>query len=169
MTLVTRLWLCCFVTSHLAVSQDHDASCLVRSVVWAQRGLSWESPPKEAGLNIRTTKATLFAFASDGSFARIGCRLIKQPDGTIAMSLGNGFNLFRGTWSLIRQELRLRFSLVDARLLPVGKTLPGPEQTESGLATGVCRGKLTVQGVEYRELKGMLKDDQDRLLALRKP
>lgn len=160
----------CFQTICLALfAQEVERACLVKSDAWVQGRIVWSTLPKQIGSRVRTTKATLYSFGDDGVFVRLGCRLIRQTDGSIAISLGDGYSLYRGTWKVTRSVLHIRYSLVSARLLPLGGRLPGPEQIETGSARKACAGKLSIMNVKYVELEGLEQDGMRRLDEYRHP
>jgi hypothetical protein len=140
-------------------------SCL-SAPIWVTRDLKWEDPPKEAELKIQFAQgASLLMFARNGNFVRMSSSLIKQADGkSFAIARGDGFADYRGAWSIVGQELRIKLRLVDARIPAVGASLPGPERLEVGTVANVCKGELKLQGTEYREIQGLLEQDRQSLI-----
>jgi len=60
--------------------------------------LKWESPPPELHSNTKSARARILVLFPSGEYGEVYCFLIRQGDGSIAISRGDGEVVGTGTW-----------------------------------------------------------------------
>ena len=79
--------------------------------VWITQSIKWEEPPAPYNRTQRYGYAKVLYFGSDGKFGMIECVLIKKSD-SLAISAGDGQNVYAGEWSEQNGILTVSYRLV---------------------------------------------------------
>lgn len=80
--------------------------------VYIGQPLKWELPPKKAHLEIKTAGAEIIVLDPSGQLSEVGCFLIRQRDGKIVISRGDGEVVRAGTWTSNGDSLTLTSHVV---------------------------------------------------------
>lgn len=98
--------------------------------VWVARRGKWVSgPPVTHGLRVAT--GTILFFKEGGSFAMIEATINKNASGT-AISQGDGYVVYSGTWSEEDSKIRVHYRLLYKTLKLPGENVPGPYTDQVG-------------------------------------
>jgi hypothetical protein len=65
-----------------------------------------------------------------GKYAAVACLLIKQQDGAVTISHGDGYVVQSGTWKIVSDKLIANSSVVFRTVSLSGNAEPEPSQTE---------------------------------------
>jgi hypothetical protein len=100
--------------------------------LFVQTPLLWKPPPAKVGVEIRgTSAATVLVLYPNGKYAAVECLLIKQKDGTVTISNGDGQVIRIGTWSQNGIASLLAVSTVVFRTIAMmGMNQPEPTAVE---------------------------------------
>ena len=94
------------------------------------RPLRWQYFPPEIHMNRGMARAEIMVFYPSGAYGYVACLLIRQFDGSICISHGDGFDVKNGTWTREGKALTVRSRLVYAEVTYNGQQIPGPEVVE---------------------------------------
>jgi len=106
--------------------------------VWLSE-VRWTAKPD--GLAGEFGTGTVLLFAPDGSFRMADCTLTRW-NGTVAVSEGDGFVRYVGTWKLSNSAVLVKYSLDSPTRLVAKPHVTGPVREESLEVTG---GKDRIQ------------------------
>ena len=90
----------------------------------------WESPPPELGSRIKTGPAHIMVLYPSGDFGLVACYLIRQTDGAVTISRGDGFVVKLGAWKTANGAVTITSRTVYREIVLPGETIPGPEGVE---------------------------------------
>lgn len=122
----------CLTLALLAVLPATPTRDLAQNLpsVWVARRGKWVSgPPVAHGLRFAT--GTILFFKADGSFAMIEATINKNSSGT-AISQGDGYVVYSGTWSEEGSKIRVHYRLLYKTLKLPGENVPGPYMNQVG-------------------------------------
>lgn len=108
----------------------------------------WTPAPPEVGYKEEWAYATLLLLEGNGRLLMMDCVLRREPSGLVAISAGDGFNLYWGEWRRnprVGVDLAYRLGYRSISRVPPEK-LPGPEAHATGK---VSAGSLLVGGKEF--------------------
>jgi hypothetical protein len=118
--------------------------------------IHWDSPPRDAHLPVKTSRATILVFYPNGDFTSLGCLLIRQKDGSVLISHGDGFVVSAGHWKQDANAVTIT-SRVVYRTMPMTGD-PNPEAEEQQVfALRVVDGRwdLRLSGKTYLPMPEM--------------
>jgi hypothetical protein len=112
--------------AHAAVGQTAK---LDPSWVYVSHPLKWEAPPRKVHLNIKTASAEIVILYPSGELSVVGCLLIKQRDGRVTISQGDGEVVKAGSWTSDGDVLNLTSRVVYRTVARIGTEngQPNPE------------------------------------------
>ena len=134
--------------------------------VYISQPLRWESPPRNLHLRIKTASAQVIILYPSGSLSEVGCLLIRQQDGKITISKGDGEVVKAGTWVSEGESIILT-SHVVFRTVQLINPATGKAESESDVTEVFRKGPNSLQQVgkkRYVHLKTF--DDFESLSAL---
>jgi hypothetical protein len=114
--------------------------------------LKWESPPPELHSNTKSAPARILVFFPSGEYGEVYCYLIRQGDGSILISRGDGDVVGTGTWRKEGSRITVTSRIVYRTVVIKGKPIPGAETTASFTGT--------------KQLYWTVSDDKGRYAAL---
>ena len=123
---------------------DQNAEAPIDQVL-ASIASRWTPAPPAVGYEEELAYATLLMLEGDGRLLMMDCLLRREPDGSVAISVGDGFNLYSGEWRHNPQagvDLTYRLRSRSVSRVPPEK-LPGPRIHANGKVSG---GSLLVEG-----------------------
>lgn len=92
--------------------------------------LEWESPPPELQAEFKSAPARIRVFFPDGLYGQVGCYIIRQANGSVSISRGDGEVVRVGRWQQDGNQLvvssRVVYRTVDLPETPI----PEPEIVE---------------------------------------
>lgn len=127
--MTTALRLLCIAVL-VTVAAHAQSTTIASDWVFVSSPLRWESPPLQAKLPIHTAPATIVVIYPDGRYAALACLLIKQKDGRITISNGDGFVVHIGAWSDSGGKLVANSSVVFRSVALVRKAAPETPQIQ---------------------------------------
>jgi hypothetical protein len=107
--------------------------------------IQWESPPSETQLRIKTSPAEVLIFYPNGEFADVRCLLIKQQNGKVVISNGDGQIVAAGHWARQGETMAVESEVVYRTVHIMGQTMPEPPKRQV-FTSKRLRGKWEVQG-----------------------
>jgi hypothetical protein len=117
--------------------------------------LKWESPPPELQSKEKTAPARIRVFFPSGDYGQVGCYLIRQEDGSVSISRGDGFVVAIGKWKQDRAKVLVSSRVVYRTVVIMNRPIPEPESTEQFIAE---KGTYTTtQGEKQRRYAPMPK------------
>ena len=114
--------------------------------------LKWESPPRELHSNTKSARARILVLFPSGAYGEVYCYLIRQRDGSISISRGDGEVVGTGTWRQEANRIAVTSRIVYRTVVIAGRPIPEAETKES----------LTVTKRQYWTVS----DDKGRYNAL---
>lgn len=93
--------------------------------------MHWESPPPELHTKIKSASATIRVFFPSGEYGEVSCYLIRQGDGSISISRGDGEVVAIGSWQQQDNDVVIRSRVVYRTVVIIGKPIPEAESIES--------------------------------------
>jgi hypothetical protein len=93
--------------------------------------LKWESPPPELHSNTKSARARILVFFPSGGYGEVYCYLIRQGDGSISISRGDGEVVGTGTWQQEGNRITVTSRIVYRTVVRMGKPIPEAETIES--------------------------------------
>jgi hypothetical protein len=122
--------------------------------------IQWESPrPKHTCESKLALRKYLFSIPY-GEFADVGCLLIKQKDGKVVISNGDGQVVAVGHWTRQGETMVVESQVVYRTVRIVGQTIPEPSKRQ--VFTSKMRGQWEVEG-DGKRYKPMPAMDLDNL------
>ncbi len=100
--------------------------------------------------------ASILKFSDNGEYARVACGLTLQTNGRIYIGLGDGWDIYLGTWSWKGDTLLIKNRLWYAMNAPLGYTYPTQDTEEIGNIDG---NTLTLGKDKYT--KGLPVDEKE--------
>ncbi|HJT68800.1 MAG TPA: hypothetical protein VJ731_01300 [Terriglobales bacterium] len=100
---------------------------------WAvfSSSLKWESPPPELHSQIKSASARIVVFFPSGEYGEVYCYLIRQGDGSVSISRGDGEVVGTGTWSQKGNRITVKSRIVYRTVVITGKPIPEAETIDS--------------------------------------
>jgi len=141
---------CCLVTLSFIPASSQTRG-LQLDWVFVSHPLHWKSPPKALHLKEKTVDADLIVLFPDGQFAGVSCYLIKQADGTITISRGDGDVVRIGQWQSRDAEVMVKSQVVFRTVTMIDRAIP--EQEVSELLKRSASDRLRTSRWEYRKLQ----------------
>ena len=92
--------------------------------------LKWESPPPELEMNIKSAPARIRVFFPSGEYGDVSCLLIRQGDGGVLISRGDGEVVRVGTWKQEGDHLLVTSRIVYRTVVIIGRPIPESETHE---------------------------------------
>jgi len=93
--------------------------------------LKWESPPRELHANTKSTAARIRVFFPSGEYGDVSCYLIRQGDGSVSISRGDGEVVAVGRWRQDGDHVVINSRIVYRTVVIFGRPIPEPETAES--------------------------------------
>ena len=93
--------------------------------------LKWESPPPELHSKIKSARARVLVFFPSGEYGEVYCLLIRQEDGSVSISRGDGEVVAIGTWQQQDNDVVIRSRIVYRTVVIIGRPIPEAESVES--------------------------------------
>jgi len=115
--------------------------------------IHWDSPPRGTHIPIKTSPASILIFNPNGDFAELGCLLIRQKDGTVLISHGDGFVVGAGRWTHDANSVTVMSRVVYRTVPMVGGAKPESEEQRI-FALRIVGGKweLNLSGRKFRPM-----------------
>jgi hypothetical protein len=134
-----------------SVSADAQERGVQFDWLFVSHPLRWEPPPRTSHSKIKTAAADLIVLFPTGQFAGVSCLLIKQSDGAITISRGDGDVVRIGQWQPEDGGVRAKSQVVYRTVTIIGRAIPEQEVSEQfkKSATDRLRGSRW----EYRRLQ----------------
>lgn len=98
--------------------------------VTIRQPVKWQSPPRELHSRIKSGRAEIMVLYPSGEFGYVACFLIRQADGTVTISRGDGFVINIGKWSRTDSTVRITSRTVYRTVVVTGRATPEPEMVE---------------------------------------
>ena len=159
-SILLQVLLAFFLTSGNATTQNTHIQPQWVLVGW--QPLNWQSPPSGAEPHIKTSQADILILNPSGDFAEVYCLLIRQKDGSVLISNGDGEVVAVGHWQQDRNAVSVTSRVVYRTVRLVGKTMPESEQNRT-FSLQEVRGirELKTDGHVYRPMAKLV--DLDKL------
>lgn len=141
---------------------DEIGQLVRRQPVWIPAGLSWDRDPGEQNQDFAT--GTILYFGENRTFGIFGGTLLRHGK-RLALSEGEGRNVYSGIWTMNGGEIQIDYRLVDSykAIRPKGEKppeIPGPLKHDSIVLRGSNHGnvsesrQLQFQGINYEAAPG---------------
>jgi hypothetical protein len=101
----------------------------IGSVTIRQPG-KWQSPPRKLHSKIKSGPAQIMILYPSGDFGYLACYLIRQADGAVTISRGDGFVVKVGKWRRSNGEVTVTSRTVYREIVLTGQAIPEPEVVE---------------------------------------
>jgi hypothetical protein len=124
-TIPIQVLLAFLLTSGSATAQNTHIQPQWVLVGW--QPLNWQSPPSGVEPDIKTSAADILILNPNGDFAEVYCLLIKQKDGSVLISNGDGEVVAVGHWQRDRNVVSVTSRVVYRTVRSVGETMPESE------------------------------------------
>jgi len=95
----------------------------------------WQSPPRELHLKTKTGPAEIMVLYPSGDYGYVACYLIRQADGSVNISRGDGFVVKIGKWSGTKSTVTIKSQTVYREIVISGRAIPEPEVVEEFRST----------------------------------
>ena len=92
--------------------------------------INWESPPPELHSKISSGWVTIRVFFPSGEYGQVGCYAIRQADGKISISRGDGDIVAIGRWQKEHDKLVITSRIVYRTVIITGRPLPEADTVE---------------------------------------
>jgi len=133
--------------------------------VTIQRPARWLSPPPEIGSKIKSGPAQIMVLYPSGAFGYVACSLIRQADGAVSVSRGDGFVVKVGTWKRAKDAVTITSRTVYREIVRRGQSIPGPEVVEQfRVVSGDGTWHLATDSSRFEPMQGF--QDLDFLAAV---
>lgn len=93
--------------------------------------IKWESPPPELHSKTKSGPVRIRVFFPSGNYAQVGCYAIKQADGSVSLSRGDGDVVAIGQWHQERDKLVVTSRVVYRTIVIIGKPIPEADIAEN--------------------------------------
>jgi len=97
--------------------------------------VKWESPPPELHSKTKAGPARIRVFFPSGEYGEVFCLLIRQEDGSISISRGDGDVVGIGTWKQDSNHISVNSRIVYRTVVISGRPIPEAQTTEYLTAT----------------------------------
>jgi hypothetical protein len=81
-------------------------------------------------LKIKTGPAEIMVLYPSGDFGYVACYLIRQTDGAVLISRGDGFVVKIGKWIMSNDSVTITSRTVYREIAMLGRAIPSPENVE---------------------------------------
>lgn len=131
--------------------------CIAQSSIkpeWAvfSSSLKWESPPPELHSRTKSARARVLVFFPSGEYGEVYCYLIRQEDGSILISRGDGEVVGTGTWRKEGNRIIVTSRIVYRTVLIMGTPIPESETIDTFTGTKRLYWKLSDGKGRYASL-----------------
>jgi hypothetical protein len=115
---------------------SYSSLCLAQTVQikpeWASFStpIKWESPPRELRSKIKSGPIRIRVFFPSGEYGQVGCYAIKQADGSVVLSRGDGDVVAIGQWHQGHDRLVVTSRIVYRTVIVKGRPLPEADIVE---------------------------------------
>jgi len=92
--------------------------------------IKWESPPPELHSKIKSGRMRIRVFFPSGEYGQVGCYAIKQADGRVSISRGDGDVVAIGRWHEEHDKLVITSRIVYRTVVIKGRPLPEADIVE---------------------------------------
>jgi hypothetical protein len=92
--------------------------------------LHWESPPPELHSKTKTAPVRIRVLLPSGEYAEVFCYLIRQGDGSVSISRGDGEVVGIGSWKQEGDHVAVHSQIVYRTVVIVGRPIPEAETVE---------------------------------------
>ena len=92
--------------------------------------VKWESPPPELHSKTKAGRARIRVFFPSGRYGEVFCYLIRQGDGSIVISRGDGDVVGIGTWRQDGDHVSVNSRIVYRTVVVFGRPIPEAETNE---------------------------------------
>jgi hypothetical protein len=86
--------------------------------------IKWESPPPELHSKIKSGPVRIRVFFPSGDYGQVGCYAIKQADGSVLISRGDGDVVAIGRWHQEHDKLVVTSRIVYRTIVIEGRPIP---------------------------------------------
>ena len=86
--------------------------------------IKWESPPPELHSKIKSGPVRIRVFFPSGDYGQVGCYAIKQADGSVSLSRGDGHVVAIGRWHQERDKIVVISRIVYRTVVVKGRPIP---------------------------------------------
>lgn len=90
--------------------------------------IHWQSPPRGVAPHIKTSAADILILNPNGDFAEVYCLLIRQRDGNVLISNGDGEVVSVGNWQRNGSTVSVTSRVVYRTVRVVGRSMPETEE-----------------------------------------
>jgi hypothetical protein len=90
----------------------------------------WISPPRELHLESKTGPGEIMVLFPSGDYGYVACYLIRQKDGRLSISRGDGFLVKTGTWERNGKDLVITSRTVYMTVVAEGRPIPSQPNVE---------------------------------------
>jgi len=140
------------------------ASCADLSGSWLERGVVWTKAPATIDHDLRSGRAELVHFASDGEFAILSGTLYRRKSG-ITLSAGDPQDVDLGSWQPGGQGAKVDHRLSFRTVERSGEILPGPSQSEAVVILN--DNTIRFRGKVFRRERSLDKSVEEDLVGVR--
>ena len=92
--------------------------------------IKWESPPPELRSKIKSGPMRIRVFFPSGNYGQVGCYAIKQADGRVSISRGDGDVVAIGRWHQEHDKLIVTSRIVYRTVVVKGRPIPEADIVE---------------------------------------
>jgi hypothetical protein len=92
--------------------------------------LKWESPPAELQAKYKSARSRIRVFFPSGEYGEVSCYVIRQGDGTVTISRGDGDVVGIGNWKVEGERVVISLRIVYRTVVIMGKPIPESELVE---------------------------------------
>ena len=132
-------------------SVDSQETGIQLDWVLVSHPLRWESAPRILHMRTKTAPADLVVLYPNGKFAAVSCYLIRQADGSITISRGDGDTVRTGEWIQKDKTILAKSRIVYRTVVISGRAIPEPEVSEDFMRSNT--GHMRSSRWEYRKLQ----------------
>lgn len=91
----------------------------------------WISPPRSLHLGSKTGSSEIIVMYPSGQFRYLACYLIRQRDGRLSISRGDGLVVRAGTWVQAGDDVTVTAQTVYRVVVMTGRSIPEHQETET--------------------------------------
>ena len=92
--------------------------------------IQWESPPPELHSKIKSGPVRIRVFFPSGDYGQVGCYAVRQPDGSVLISRGDGDVVAIGRWHIEQDKVVVTSRIVYRTVVILGRAIPEAETVE---------------------------------------
>jgi hypothetical protein len=92
--------------------------------------LHWESPPPELQSKTKTASARIRVLFPSGEYGEVFCLLVRQGDGSVSISRGDGEVVAIGSWKQEGDHVAVHSRIVYRTVVIFGRPIPEAETVE---------------------------------------